>query len=748
MAGTSVESNSSLEISSGASGYQAISPNDNPSLNADGFESEPFLCHHHGTVCSARSATAAEKFTWCKTDDDNSPNGELIRALKDFKARSLALKAALEDEAMVNDIQKELSDYVCSCSDPKYVHLVSGYHVECIEKFCSKKETFTQYHENRFKTYSDVGSTKASNHVTSAVAPEEFYKYSFYGVKHWNYCANDEDIGAVIITLKPEVTNPHSKGSFRIMVRSAHNLVIGLLSCSSHQVSLSSRDDVVHFISQQIDIKAPVKLITIPSVPAELLKMDSAFNKQAHKFGVVYMKEGQQTEEQLLGNETHSKAFDDFLNLLGERIRLKGFDKYRGGLDGNNDLTGKYSVFTKFCNSEVMFHVSTLLPFEEFDSQKLQRKRHIGNDIVCIIFMEATSTKFVPDCIKSNFLHTFIIVQVDVENNPDSYTVSVVSRSGVLPYGPPLYDKYIFDKGDEFRVWILKKLFQGEQACHRSPSFAKLHARTRALIMGELLKSVRNSQSQTSAIPRASPDQYMTVAQVSRDFSSVCSVTQDGGDLVVFLVEEADKKSYIGVKSIMSAKSKVFLKMFSQELGHIYAHLPVSRAGSFTAPPELRRTTSSKTRYSGLRSGKMNLEKLRRSRSESDSSHDEGVTLESVTDLQSRKDPERSMASSKMQCSAEVIVVKQFESGVFEALLEFLHVGSCDLRPSLLPGLFAAAQYYQVEELRQVCVESMKQRGISLSCSDHSLTDLVSNNLTSPTVGRNVQTECVSDTHC
>ena len=61
----------------------------------------------------------------------------------------------------------------------------------------------------------------------------------------------------------------------RIMVRSAHNLVIGLLSCSSHQVSLSSRDDVVHFISQQVDIKAPVKLITIPSVPAELLKMDS-----------------------------------------------------------------------------------------------------------------------------------------------------------------------------------------------------------------------------------------------------------------------------------------------------------------------------------------------------------------------------------------------------------------------------------------------------------------------------------------
>ena len=84
------------------------------------------------------------------------------------------------------------------------------------------------------------------------------------------------------------------------------------------------------------------------------------------------MKEDQQTEEELFGNTTHSKAFDDFLDLLGQRIRLRGFDKYRAGLDGNNDLTGKYSVFTKFNNNEIMFHVSTLLPFEEFDSQKVR----------------------------------------------------------------------------------------------------------------------------------------------------------------------------------------------------------------------------------------------------------------------------------------------------------------------------------------------------------------------------------------
>ena len=99
--------------------------------------------------------------------------------------------------------------------------------------------------------------------------------------------------------------------------------------------------------------------------------MLQAFIKQAYKFGVIYMKENQQSEEELFGNKTHSRAFDDFLDLLGQRVRLRGFDKYCAGLDGHNDLTGTHSVYTKFSDNEIMFHVSTLLPFEESDSQKV-----------------------------------------------------------------------------------------------------------------------------------------------------------------------------------------------------------------------------------------------------------------------------------------------------------------------------------------------------------------------------------------
>jgi len=36
--------------------------------------------------------------------------------------------------------------------------------------------------------------------------------------------------------------------------------------------------------------------------------------------------------------------FDEFLSLLGDRVRLRGFDKYKGGLDTVHDLTGKMNL--------------------------------------------------------------------------------------------------------------------------------------------------------------------------------------------------------------------------------------------------------------------------------------------------------------------------------------------------------------------------------------------------------------------
>lgn len=158
------------------------------------------------------------------------------------------------------------------------------------------------------------------------------------------------------------------------------------------------------------------------------------------KFGVLHQRAGQVTEEQLFGNRQITPAFQEFLDLLGQKIDLrdhKGYsiyicvsviygidcennfcwiffqqkNRYRGGLDTRHGQTGDSAVYEVFRGREVLFHVASLLPYSPGDSQQLQRKRHIGNDIVAIIFQEEP-TPFSPDMIASHFLHAFIVVQV------------------------------------------------------------------------------------------------------------------------------------------------------------------------------------------------------------------------------------------------------------------------------------------------------------------------------------------------
>ena len=52
-------------------------------------------------------------------------------------------------------------------------------------------------------------------------------------------------------------------------------------------------------------------------------------------------------------------------------VVVSGFDKYKGGLDTVHDLTGLYSVYTHWRGIEIMFHVSTLLPYEKNDPPKV-----------------------------------------------------------------------------------------------------------------------------------------------------------------------------------------------------------------------------------------------------------------------------------------------------------------------------------------------------------------------------------------
>lgn len=52
----------------------------------------------------------------------------------------------------------------------------------------------------------------------------------------------------------------------------------------------------------------------------------------------MYCRTGQSSEEDMYNNESSGPAFEEFLDLLGERVRLKGWEKYRAQLDNKSEL--------------------------------------------------------------------------------------------------------------------------------------------------------------------------------------------------------------------------------------------------------------------------------------------------------------------------------------------------------------------------------------------------------------------------
>lgn len=205
----------------------------NPPSNANGFVSEPWLCHHKCFTCSVCGSTlhdgenlqtynvSNDKKLFCSRHYycQNSDDERLIHALNNFKERSLALKATWEkdDEGPESGLESNegISRFNCSCTQPKFVERVAGYEVECPKKDCPNRDSFIKNYKHRFKSFCDLGSSRLIGHASS-VSPEGFYRDYFYGVKHWNYCVKEEHIGAILFTLKPE-SNPQSKGSFRYL---------------------------------------------------------------------------------------------------------------------------------------------------------------------------------------------------------------------------------------------------------------------------------------------------------------------------------------------------------------------------------------------------------------------------------------------------------------------------------------------------------------------------------------------------
>ena len=220
-----------------------------------------------------------------------------------------------------------------------------------------------------------------------------------------------------------------------------------------------------------------------------LKSFETKFINKNQKIGVVWATGNQSQETEFLTNQQHSPAFERFMECIATKVPLKGFQAFSGGLDTRADTTGTHSYFTVLGQYQQMFHVATLLPFNPRDKQQLEKKRHIGNDIVVVIFWES-SQKFDPNKFTGQFNHVYIVVEPVTEEDEigtEYYKLSIVTKAGFPPFSPHFPMNFLFKRGAAFREFFLAKCLNGEHAAKECLNFSDLRERTRRQLLQEMV---------------------------------------------------------------------------------------------------------------------------------------------------------------------------------------------------------------------------------------------------------------------
>ncbi|KAF2076369.1 hypothetical protein CYY_002326 [Polysphondylium violaceum] len=371
------------------------------------------------------------------------------------------------------------------------------------------------------------------------------YRQHFYGRPHKTYMSYYSPLGPISMSIKEEKDGYNvliytEKGFETLQVplwsvkRNWYRLLLGMKPTSFHLIT-SIRPELIEFNLSRVSGK---------NIQDELLKVYEPEFSKVMKVGVLYCKEGQTEESEMLLNigTTASPEYNEFLNWLGEKVELKDFPNYNGGLDTTFGNTGTHSIYTKYNDVEIMYHVSTMLPFFPSDLKQIERKKHLGNDRIMIVFSDGKQP-YNPGCVKSKQTQIIIMIQPIKDNvvgmstssiaistpmspkvssdnkdeintpyEPESdnstpipsdsattttttaskpgvtrYTISIANKTDVPNYGPSLPNPPIFNKDDNFRQFLYEKMIAGAESLRNSPVFVNKTQREKNVVFLDII---------------------------------------------------------------------------------------------------------------------------------------------------------------------------------------------------------------------------------------------------------------------
>ncbi|CAH1116150.1 unnamed protein product [Phaedon cochleariae] len=160
---------------------------------------------------------------------------------------------------------------------------------------------------------------------------------------------------------------------------------------------------------------------------------------ETHKVGVVYVREGQvNSEVDIYKNRFGSLRYVEFLQQLGSLVKLADVDPqifFLGGLDQHGN-DGKFAYIWQDDLIRIMFHVATMMPNKESDPLCNNKKMHIGNNYVTIVYNES-GAEFNNSTIKGQFTFACVIIQ-PLDHGINKVVVKVKEElSNLLPLCEP-----------------------------------------------------------------------------------------------------------------------------------------------------------------------------------------------------------------------------------------------------------------------------------------------------------------------
>jgi len=358
-------------------------------------------------------------------------SGSTPARLSGFSSRSVAAS----DGSQVDEAQKDLPEYVLTLAYHvmTYWFLAIDLRERCkhvgwiVKNLTWKDEQGKEYMEEQSQVtldmihrtvYNDLGETKANEDFTDANGP--------ISKETWLY-------GMSIITLE----TVQASGLTHITKRQASGTTHAMYQqytaqLPPHHVPMprtltgGGADVTMKVFPQHVllqlgftiaPVPMPLQPILLPeddTVKRAINSFDRNDTVDGHKAGLIYISEGQSTESDILANTYGTKAYDDFLAGLGARVRLQDAAFNTQGLDRVNDMDGTHTYAWRDRVSEIVFHVTTMMPTNKADDPHcISKKRHIGNDYVNIIYNDSGSP-FSFDTFSSQFNHVNIVVTPEI----------------------------------------------------------------------------------------------------------------------------------------------------------------------------------------------------------------------------------------------------------------------------------------------------------------------------------------------